>query len=107
VADAAEIGVHDVVVLHRVVCCYPDVDALVGAAAARAGRILLLTYPQERWYTRAGLRVVNAFLRLSRCGFRTYVHPVERIYAAAAAHGLTPTTRERNGVLWESAALTR
>jgi 2-polyprenyl-3-methyl-5-hydroxy-6-metoxy-1,4-benzoquinol methylase len=107
VADAAEIGVHDVVVLHRVVCCYPDVDALVGAAAARAGRILLLTYPQERWYTRAGLCVVNAFLRLSRCGFRTYVHPVERIYAAAAAHGLTPTARERNGVLWESAALTR
>ena len=24
---------HDVVVLHRVVCCYPDVDALVGVAA--------------------------------------------------------------------------
>jgi 2-polyprenyl-3-methyl-5-hydroxy-6-metoxy-1,4-benzoquinol methylase len=107
VADAATIDTHDVVILHRVVCCYPDVDALVGAAAAHTGRILLLTYPQERWYTRAGLRVVNAFLRLSHCGFRTYVHPVERIFAAAALHGLAPNVRERNGVLWESASLGR
>src|SRR5436190_16718986 len=30
---AADIVPHDVVVMHRVVCCYPDVDALVGAAA--------------------------------------------------------------------------
>ena len=107
VAGAATIGTHDVVILHRVVCCYPDVDALIGTAAARTGRVLLLTYPQERWYTRAGLRMVNAWLKLSRCGFRTYVHPVERILSAAAAHGLTPEVRERNGVLWESAALRR
>jgi SAM-dependent methyltransferase len=107
VADSATIGIHDVVALHRVVCCYPDVDALIGKAAANTGRILLLTYPQERWYTRAGLRIVNAFLLLSRCGFRTYVHPVERMFAAAAVHGLTPNVRERNGVLWESASLSR
>jgi SAM-dependent methyltransferase len=107
VADAATMDTHDVVILHRVVCCYPDVDALVGAAAARTGRLLLLTYPQERWYTRAGLRMVNLYLRLSRCGFRTYAHPVERILAAAATHGLTPNVRERNGVLWESASLRR
>jgi hypothetical protein len=107
VADAATIGAHDVVILHRVVCCYPDVDALVGAAAARTGRTLLLTYPQERWYTRAGLRLVNAFLRLSRCGFRTYAHPVERIFGAAAVQGLTPRVREQNGLLWESASLSR
>jgi magnesium-protoporphyrin O-methyltransferase len=107
VADAAAIGVHDVVVLHRVVCCYPDAGALIGEAAAHTGRILLLTYPQERWYTRAGLRIVNMFLQLSRCGFRTYVHPVERMFAAAAAHGLTPNVQERNGLLWESASLSR
>jgi SAM-dependent methyltransferase len=107
VADGATIAAHDVVVLHRVVCCYPDVDALVGAAAARTSRVLLLTYPQERWYTRVGLRLANAYLRLSRCGFRTYVHPVERIVAAAGQHGLTPSVRERNGLLWESASLSR
>ena len=96
---------HDVVVLHRVVCCYPDVDALVGEAASHARRTLLLTYPQDRRLIRAGVRVVNLFLRLSRCGFRTYAHRVEKIVAVAAQHGLTLETRERAGFLWESAAL--
>jgi magnesium-protoporphyrin O-methyltransferase len=98
---------HDIVVLHRVVCCYPDVDALVGAAAEHTRSRLLLTYPRERLLTRMGAPVINAWLYLSRCGFRTYVHPVERILAAAAAHGLVPAERERSGLIWESAVLTR
>lgn len=105
VADGASVVQHDVVVLHRVVCCYPDVDALVGEAASHARRTLLLTYPQDRRLIRAGVRVVNLFLRLSRCGFRTYAHRVERIVAVAGQHGLTLETRERAGFLWESAAL--
>jgi len=107
VADGESIDRHDVVVLHRVVCCYPDVDALVGEAADHAQRLLLLTYPQDRPLIRAGVRVVNLFLRLSRCGFRTYAHRVETIVAVAAEHGLTLETRERAGFLWESAALSR
>jgi magnesium-protoporphyrin O-methyltransferase len=107
VSDAETIEAHDVVVLHRVVCCYPDVDGLVGAAAARARRVLVLTYPQVHWYTKLGLRAINACLRLSRCGFRTYAHPVDQIFAAAAAKGLTPAARRRHGIVWESASLSR
>jgi magnesium-protoporphyrin O-methyltransferase len=107
VADAATVEPHDVVVLHRVVCCYPDVDALVGEAADHARRRLLLTYPQERAFIRIGARVINVFLRLGRCGFRTYAHPVARIHSEAAQHGLVLEARERKGLLWESAAFAR
>jgi magnesium-protoporphyrin O-methyltransferase len=107
VADGASIEQHDIVVLHRVVCCYPDLDALVGEAAGHAGGTLLLTYPQDRRLIRAGVRVVNLFLRLSRCGFRTYAHRVEKIVAVAAAKGLTLDAQERAGVLWESASFSR
>jgi len=55
----AEVDPHDVVVLHRVVCCYPDVDALVGTAADHTQRTLLLTYPQERMWMRMGLRAAR------------------------------------------------
>ena len=103
----AEVEPHDVVVMHRVVCCYPDVDQLVGTAAAHARRLLLLTYPRDRLLVRAGLRSVNLWLRLSRCGFRTYVHPVERIASVAELHGLRLEHRERNGPFWESAAYRR
>jgi magnesium-protoporphyrin O-methyltransferase len=103
----AEIEPHDVVVMHRVVCCYPDVDELVGAAAAHTRRILLLTYPQERRWMRAGLRMVNLWLRLTGCGFRTYAHSVARITAAADAHGLHLEQRTAAGFLWESASYRR
>jgi hypothetical protein len=106
VADAEAFGPHDVVVMHRVVCCYPDADALVGAAAERTRRRLLLTYPQDRTLVRAGVRLGNMLLRLRGSTFRVYVHPVARIEATAREHGLTRTARRRHGVLWESAAFT-
>jgi len=101
-----ETAPHDVVVMHRVVCCYPDVDALVGKGAANARQRLLLTYPRERLLIRIGLRAVNAFLALRRCGFRTYVHPFTRMAAAAEAEGLRLEQRVSH-TLWESAAFVR
>jgi hypothetical protein len=103
---AEETEPHDVVVMHRVVCCYPNVDALVGKGAANARQRLLLTYPRERWFIRVGLRAVNAFLLLRRCGFRTYVHSVARIDAAADGHDLRLERRVTHA-LWESAAYVR
>ena len=98
---------HDVVVMHRVVCCYPDVDALVGAAAERARRRMLLTYPQERWLTRAGIRAINLLMRLNRSEFRVFVHPVARMTAAADEKGLELGERRRRGIFWESAVYVR
>jgi 2-polyprenyl-3-methyl-5-hydroxy-6-metoxy-1,4-benzoquinol methylase len=107
VADAETFEPHDVVVMHRVVCCYPDVDAMVAAGAEHTGRRLLLTYPQERWSVRAGLAVANALLRLRGSTFQVYVHPRARIDAVAAAHGLALEERRRHRLLWESAAYAR
>lgn len=78
---------HDIVVMHRVVCCYPDVDRLVETAAACTRRRLLLTYPRERPWVRAGARAINVFLRLSGSSFRAFVHPVARMTAAAGKEG--------------------
>ena len=103
VTDAAAFEPHDVVVMHRVVCCYPDVDALVGSAAERARRRLLLTYPRGRLVVRLALSFVNLMLRVSGNDFRVFVHPADRIAAAAAKHGLALERRIR-GRFWESTA---
>jgi 2-polyprenyl-3-methyl-5-hydroxy-6-metoxy-1,4-benzoquinol methylase len=107
VTEGDAVEPHDLVVLHRVVCCYPDVEALMGAAAEHARKRLVLTYPQEHLLMRLGLRVINLWLRVSGCGFRTYVHPIPRILGAAERHGLRLERSERQGFLWESAALVR
>ena len=43
----------DVVVLHRVVCCYPDYERLLGAAASKTGRLLVFSHPPGNLVTRA------------------------------------------------------
>jgi hypothetical protein len=103
VTEALAIPAHDVVVMHRVVCCYPDVNALVGAGADRARRRMVLTYPQERRLIRVVLATVNAVMRLTGSTFQVYVHPFDRIVAAASAHGLGLVERRR-GTVWETAA---
>ena len=103
VVEAASLGPHDIVVLHRVVCCYPDADALVASAAGHTRRRLLLTYPQERRTIRVAARAANAALRLVGSAFRAYVHPVARIAAAAGECGLTLERRFRHGLVWETA----
>ena len=98
---------NDVVIMHRVVCCYPDAGQLVRAAAERTQRVLVLTLPQQRRWIGWGLAAVNAWLRLRRCGFRTYQHSFADVEAAAHAAGLTLGERKPRGLVWESAAFVR
>lgn len=102
VEEAPDLAVHDVVVMHRVVCCYPDVDALVGAGAVHARRRMVLTYPQERALIRLAITTVNAVMRVGGSSFQVYVHPFRRI--ASAATGMELVERRRTGFVWETAA---
>jgi magnesium-protoporphyrin O-methyltransferase len=94
----------DVVLLHRVVCCYPDAATLVGAAAERAEGVLVLSYPRESRLVRAGFALANVWHR--RIGFRIYVHPVADLLAAAERRGLQRAFGHR-GRFWQVAALER
>ena len=105
-AGAETVTAADVVVLHRVVCCYPDYEALVGAAAAHAKHQLVLTYPRRSWWTRLGFAAGNLFERLRRRTFRAYVHSPTAIIAVARAHGLEPSSTHR-GPVWEFCGLQR
>ncbi len=110
VADLLEspdaVGDADVVILNRVVCCSPDGVELAGAGARRARRTLLLSFPRDVVWARAGVRLLNAGLWLMRRSFRTYVHPASRLLAAAEAEGLRVVERG-NDSFWEFVALRR
>jgi hypothetical protein len=96
----------DVVVMNKVVCCSPDGVALTGAAARLARRTLVLSYPREVFWMRAGLRLVNAALRVGRRSFRVFLHPRDALLGAARAEGLGLVATGRQGA-WEFAALRR
>lgn len=107
VAIAGELESADDVVLHRVVCCYGDVDALVGAAAQHARRTLVLTYPPDNAVARFVSTSFNLFLRLRGSEFRTYAWPVAAITRAAEMNGLKCVVEERASFVWRWAAFER
>ncbi|MGH2468101.1 MAG: methyltransferase domain-containing protein [Candidatus Limnocylindrales bacterium] len=103
---APGIGSADIVTLDRVVCCYPDVDALVTASAARAERLYGLVYPRDAAWTRLGIGLENLVHRLHGSAFRAFVHPEARIAALVRAQGLVPALRHE-GLVWVVAIFTR
>ncbi len=88
VALAPEIEPADLVALDRVVCCYPDVDALVGLAAERTRRRLAITLPPDLLIARVVIRLLNVWEWVTRSDLRIHAHPHARVAAAARAAGL-------------------
>jgi magnesium-protoporphyrin O-methyltransferase len=96
----------DVVVLHRVVCCYPDYERLLSAAASHAKRLLVYSHPPRNVLTRAFVRFANLLLRVPGKDFRLFAHPPTVMAAAARAEGLSVSYRHR-GPVWQIVGLER
>jgi 16S rRNA G966 N2-methylase RsmD len=103
---ADQVGSADVVILNRVVCCYPDMPRLAGASADHARQLLVMSFPRRAWWLRIGLGLGNGLLWLMRREFHIFLHPPGQIIATSERHGLQPVLDQR-GVLWTVAALRR
>ncbi len=104
--DPEAIAPADVVVLHRVVCCYPDYERLLGAAAAHAQRLLVFSHPRRNLLSRLIVGVENLGFRLARREFRVFAHSPAAMLAALREHGLEPDFDDR-GFAWEAHGLSR
>jgi 2-polyprenyl-3-methyl-5-hydroxy-6-metoxy-1,4-benzoquinol methylase len=101
-----EVEIADVVVMNRVICCYSDMPKLAGAAANRAKGMLVMSFPNRRWWTRLGLTVANFGFRVIRLQFRVFLHPPALILAAVEQRGFK-TRLNQPGLLWQVVALER
>jgi SAM-dependent methyltransferase len=80
----------DVVVLDRVVCCYPDWRSLLDAAASRAGMAVAMSYPRQSWYTRLWVTIANLGMRVLRRTFRLHLHSPAAMHELLRARGFAP-----------------
>ena len=104
--DPAEIEPADVVVLHRVVCCYPDLEQLLDAAADHARRLLVFSYPPRNAVSRLFIAAQNLLFRLLRREFRTFAHPPSRMLRLLEERGLRRTFAH-HPLVWQIAGLER
>jgi hypothetical protein len=105
-ADPDVVEPADVVVLHRVVCCYPDYERLLGAAGEHATRLLVFSYPRRNLVSRTVVRLQNLVFRLLRKEFRTFAHPPAAMLGVLEQRGLQRTFAHR-GLVWQVAGLER
>jgi 16S rRNA G966 N2-methylase RsmD len=104
--DPEGVGAADVVVLHRVVCCYPDYERLLGAAAQHARRLLVFSYPPRNAVSRLFIATQNLVFRLLRREFRTFAHPPTAMLGLLGERGLRRTFAH-HALVWQVAGLER
>ena len=92
----------DVVTLDRVICCYHDVQNLVGLSSQKAKRVYALVFPRENLLSKLGFGVKTCSLgcdgapSASSSTQPRSSNPSSRPTACAAS----PTTRPDSGRLW-------
>jgi SAM-dependent methyltransferase len=113
VGDAAGVVVepHDWVILDRAICCYPDVDRLMGHAITSARTRIAYSVPESDGWR----RIVHRAMWWAEDSWQTlrglrpspgYWHSIRRIDSQLAAAGFRPTARWRFR-LWRLAIFDR
>jgi hypothetical protein len=95
-ADPEAVEPADIVVLYRVVCCYPDYERLLSAAARRARRLLVFSCPPASHLNRTVNWSDNALRRIRGNGFRTYIHPPDSMISVAVEDGMRAAYRQHS-----------
>jgi magnesium-protoporphyrin O-methyltransferase len=102
----ARLAMADIVIADRVVCCYPDAETLLEAAAAHSRALLIFSYPRPSWLSRLLRRLLNLMVRLLGKDYRFFLHDPERLLRAATRSGHR-LSRQRSLGFWQLAVLER
>jgi len=90
-----DIAPADIMLMDKVICCYPDVDGLVHRSLAATRRVYALVYPRNTWVMRSGVKLAGLVMRLIGSDFRPYVHDPEQVEQWVRAAGFDKTYQNR------------
>jgi 2-polyprenyl-3-methyl-5-hydroxy-6-metoxy-1,4-benzoquinol methylase len=96
----------DIVLLNRVICCYPDMPLLLGAALGKARKLAVLTFPRRRASVRFVWAADNLLARITRRAFRGYLHAPEEVLGLAESHGFAVAANDLSP-MWHTVVLRR
>jgi SAM-dependent methyltransferase len=73
----------DVVVMDKVLCCYPDADAILKTASDSSRELLGFVVPRDEGLMKPAMKLgtglINLVEKLRKTGFRLYLHPLRSI----------------------------
>jgi len=96
----------DIVTLDRVICCYHDMQALVGLSSALARRLYGVVYPRDTWWVKINFAIDNFRYWVRRNPFRVFVHPTEAVDAIVRNNGFERRFYREDGT-WQMVVYAR
>lgn len=96
----------DDVVMNRVICCYPDMERLMGAALSSSRRFVAATFPRDRAGAKMAIGLGNTYCRVRKVDFRAFVHPPEAIMETARKAGFDVVFGDRS-LIWHGVVFER
>lgn len=78
----------NLVLMDRVLCCYPDVEGLLKPAIDKSQQYLVISYPRDAFWVRLYYRWRALVKALRRSAFRLYYHEPQRIRQLVIAGGM-------------------
>jgi SAM-dependent methyltransferase len=113
-ASTSSLPASDVVVLNRVLCCYPDATDLVANTLSATGDVYAYSAPVHRGlvgsFNRLTTWISNRWYGLRRRkyrGFRVFIHDLDRIDQTVRRAGLVQIHRQRRRIVWDLAVYRR
>ena len=103
---ADRISTADIVTLDRVICCFDDMEQLVGLAGSKTGRFFGAVYPRDVGWMRVGVAVINLVQRVKGSPFRVFMHDPQAIDAVLRSAGLQRLIEQRTAG-WEAVVYRR
>jgi magnesium-protoporphyrin O-methyltransferase len=90
----------DLVTLDRVICCYPDMPALVDASAQKATRLYGIVFPRGHLVNRVIFGLINLVQTLRRRPFKVFLHDTVGVENRLRTHGFRKHVH-RTSFLWQ------
>ena len=87
VERAAELPPASVVVLDKVLCCFPEIDTLLRVSLQRTQRLYAVVVPRSHWLVAVVWRLAIAVFKLLRSTFHPFYHDWHRTAAVISAAG--------------------
>lgn len=84
---AGELPAAEIVTLDSVICCYPYLGLLLGAATRSRPRLVGITYPRDVWWMRAFMRLYNLTQSFRRVPARYFIHRHTQVETWMADNG--------------------
>jgi magnesium-protoporphyrin O-methyltransferase len=90
----------DIVVMDKVLCCYPDADSLLKTASTSSSELLGFVVPRDEGLMKPAMRIgtglINLVERLRKTGFRLYLHPLHSLDEILVQNGFQQSNKAKS-----------